>query len=72
MSHLGKNYIGHPTIQVGTKVRCVTPVVFVDGTRHNKHDEMMVDADNINYYRYHTPGNYEVVSQPKRETKKKV
>ena len=64
--YLGKNYTGHPTIQVGSRVRCLKKVQFVDGTLHNKNDEFMVDAHNINYYRYHTPGDYEVISNPKR------
>jgi len=68
--YLGKNYTGYPTVQVGTKLRCIKPVQFVDGTFHNKNDEMMVDLNNINYYRYFTPGHYEVMSQPPRQTKK--
>lgn len=70
--YLGKNYIGHPTVQVGTKLRCTKGVKFVDGTFHNKHDEMMVEEATLNYYRSFTPGNYEVVSQPKRQSTKKV
>jgi len=72
MSHLGKNYTGHPTVQIGTKVMCINRVpenISFDGTIHMKGDEFFVDAHNINYYRYYTPGHYEVVQQPKRTSK---
>ena len=28
--YLGKNYIGHPTVQIGSKVRCLKAAVFAD------------------------------------------
>lgn len=70
--YLGKNYIGHPTVQAGTKLRCIKAEGLPQGYLFGKHDEVMADVHNLNFFRYHTPGNFEVVSQPKRQSSKKV
>lgn len=55
-------YVGHPTVMVGDRVRCLKPTEFVDGSKHGLNDILEVDTQTLPYYQLFTPERYEVVT----------
>ena len=58
---MSQNYVRHPTLKVGDHLRCLKSRFFIDGTRHNKEDILLVEEETLNYYQLFTPELYEVV-----------
>lgn len=55
------NYVKHPTLKVGDRVRCLKTHRFCDGTVHQKEDILLVEENTLSFYQLFTPKDYEVV-----------
>lgn len=48
-------------INIGTKLKCISRVEFIDGTIHCVNDEFTVDEYNIDYFIHFMGENYVIV-----------
>lgn len=56
-------YTLHPTVKVGDRVRCLRHRNFVDGSKHEKNDELLVTKETLAYYQRFVDGKqYEIMS----------
>ena len=55
------NYVKHPTLKVGDRVRCLKTTYFADASFHQKEDILLVEENTLSYFQLFTPERYEVV-----------
>lgn len=49
-------YVGHPTVKVGTRLRCIQ-----ETDQDGLNDTCQVDVHNLNFYKYYAPTHYEII-----------